>query len=493
MRDNRKLKVIDYPLVLTREETLNKKPILLIHSFLGKELFELEEPWEIQTFKMIDGSNNCNTIIETITNSYRNVEKQQVKELLKELESYGVITSKRINPLKITKSGNANDVHKAFLDYLRISGLTNLKFPLRVRILLTLRCNMNCIYCYLRSGKIYRQKSKDELTFDQIKKIIDEMVQNNAYILDLSGGEPFLRNDAIDIIKYASDRIPFIYILTNGSFLANIDFVKSLSKTIKNKAVIIQISLDSSDPESSKRVKDALTFQKVLQGIKNATQNNLLVNVNTVVTKSNFHDLDKIVTLSHKLGVKSHTFSEFIPVTCTKETIKEYLCSPAEYYRLQNEIVPRLQKKYPDMLIIGKIIEPEFWDDIRKKTPKSPTYGSCAAFTTDLTIGPDGRVLPCAWFAAFPKFYGPDVTNSSIKEIWENNTFVKKFRNIKIKGKCEKCEFNQLCYKGCFALKYSIYKKLDIPDLKCWYIPGNPSSKKIPTNISDIMLGDGKF
>jgi len=489
----KKLRVLNYPFVLTRKEKKLDKEILLIYSFLGKELFELDKEFEIKSFELIDGKKTAEEIANKIIESFKEIKKEKVVRFLNELKDYAVITDRKINPFKIEKTGNAVDMHKAFLDYLRVANIKNLSFPLRLRILLTLRCNMNCSYCYLRSGKIYREESKDEISFEQIKKIIDEMLKNGSYILDLSGGEPFLRKDILEIIKYASDRIPFIYILTNGIALADENLVKKISKIVKNKAVVIQISLDSANAKNSLRSEDERVYQKVLDGIKNSIKHNLLININTVVTKSNINEIEEIIKLSKKLGVKSHSFSEFVPVSCSKDIIRKYLPSPYEYYKLQNEIIPRLQEKYKGILLIGKIVEPEFWDDIRKNKLETPTYGSCAAFTTDLTIGPDGRVLPCAWFAAFPEFYGPNIKNKSLKEIWDKSELAKKFRNIIVKGKCERCQFNQICYKGCFALKYSIYKKLDIPDIKCWYDPEDPSSKKYPKEIPKTILGEEKL
>jgi radical SAM protein with 4Fe4S-binding SPASM domain len=328
------------------------------------------------------------------------------------------------------------------------------------------------------------------MTFNQIKSIINEMAEKNAFILDISGGEPFLRRDIIDILKLACQKIPLVYILTNGIMLSDEKLVKKLSKNYYLIHPIIQISLNSVDLNYYNNDE---TYYKIIQGIKNTIKYKLPLNINTVVTRKNFSKIEKIILTTYKLGCKSHTFSEFVPVACDKKTIEKLLCSPYDYLKLQNEIIPKLQAKYPHMIITGKIIEPEFWDDTRKNTPKTPTFGSCAAFTTDITIGPDGRVLPCAWYASFPEFFGENVTKQSISKIWNESPIAKKLRKIKIKGKCETCEYNQICYKGCHALKYSHYKKIDIPDIKCWYNPEKTKTKTPPKKVTDEMLGIQKY
>jgi len=488
MNENKVVNKIISPFVVVRKEHIGKKPVVFIYSFIGKELFELVENWEIRTYEMINGQRTINDIVDSIYNEFK-INESDILNFINELTSFGIIYIGRIPKLnKITKFGNSPDIHKAFLDAICIFGLKNLSFPIRARLLLTLRCNLDCSFCYVKSGKPYRKISTDEMSTNQIKVIIDEVSKKGTFIMDISGGEPFLRKDIIEVLAYATNKIPIVYVLTNGIILSDKEIARSLKKAVKNNLLFIQISLNEDHEDVSQNSELGANFEKVINGIKNTIACKLNININTAVTKHNLHNLENIVSLTHKLGIKRHTFSEFLPVACGKDEIKDLLCTPYEYFKLQNEIIPRLQKKFPDMELIGKIIEPEFWNDARKKIPNAPTYGSCAAYTTDITIGPDGKVLPCAWFAAFPEFYGPNVTDNEIANIWKEDELIKKIRKIQIKGKCERCEFNQLCYKGCLALKYSLYKKLTIPDVKCWYLPGVPSSRKPPRKITNTFL-----
>ena len=488
MNEKQVFKMVPPSFLMVRKGTLHGKSILGIYTALGKELFILHKDWEIKTFEMIDGKNTIEDIIEKTLDSYPDVKEKHVIELIKELESYGVIyTGDKINLKKITKSGNYLDPDKAFLDYLRVTGLKNLEFPVTVRILLTLRCNANCVFCYLKAGEPYRKKTREEMSTDEIKTIIDEAVKNGVNILTLSGGEPFLRDDIIEIIEYATRRIPRVDVLTNGTLLADEKKVKSLADRVNKNSLIVQISLDGSTPSIHEKLRRGANFNEVIEGIKNTLKYDMTLYVNTVVTKINIHDLENIVSLVNKIGCKFISFSEFMPVGNGVSQVKNLLCPPSEYFNLKSNILPRLRKKYPNIIIAGKFIEPEFWDDKRKKEIRTPTYGSCAAYTTDITIGPDGRCLPCAWVAAYPEFYGKDVTESSISEVWHSDPSIEELRKIKVSGKCEKCEFNQLCYKGCFALKYALFGKIDIPDPKCWYKPGVPSSKKPPTDINYLF------
>ncbi|PKK81287.1 MAG: hypothetical protein CVT47_03210, partial [Thermoplasmata archaeon HGW-Thermoplasmata-2] len=139
---------------------------------------------------------------------------------------------------------------------------------------------------------------------------------------------------------------------------------------------------------------------------------------------------------------------------------KKLLLTPKQYFDFQTSELQHLRKKYPRMTLVGKIMEPEFWDDKRATKPSRYCYGWCAAYTTDITISPDGRTLPCAWFAAYPEFYGENIlTSGGIKSVWKTSDKIMQFRRIKINGKCTRCEFSGTCYKGCQALKYALFNR----------------------------------
>ena len=90
------------------------------------------------------------------------------------------------------------------------------------------KCNMCCNTCYARSGK---GKDKD---FETLKKMIDfaaDAEGGRGEVLQISGGEPTLHKDIIEIIEYARERFQYVMLNTNGIRIAeDIDFVKELSK-----------------------------------------------------------------------------------------------------------------------------------------------------------------------------------------------------------------------------------------------------------------------
>ena len=84
---------------------------------------------------------------------------------------------------------------------------------------LTKRCNLNCDHCYLDAD--FRGGFRtDELDTIQCKKVIDQIaeVNPNAFLI-LTGGEPLLRPDIYELIRYAADKKFMVVLGTNGTLI----------------------------------------------------------------------------------------------------------------------------------------------------------------------------------------------------------------------------------------------------------------------------------
>ncbi len=86
--------------------------------------------------------------------------------------------------------------------------------PINGQIDVTYQCNHKCQYCFIIS-----EEDKPEFEFDQILRIIDEIYKAGCLWLCLSGGEPFLREDFLNIYTYARKKGFLISIFTNGTLI----------------------------------------------------------------------------------------------------------------------------------------------------------------------------------------------------------------------------------------------------------------------------------
>jgi len=102
---------------------------------------------------------------------------------------------------------------------------------------LTKRCNLNCDHCYLDAN--FRGGFRtDELNTDECKRVIDQIaeVNPNAFLI-LTGGEPLLRPDIYELIRYAADKKFMVVLGTNGTLInkANAEKRKEAGKSYSAK------------------------------------------------------------------------------------------------------------------------------------------------------------------------------------------------------------------------------------------------------------------
>src|SRR3990167_1268938 len=91
------------------------------------------------------------------------------------------------------------------------------RIPLHGTIELTFRCNLNCVHCYCPT--LGPQDIERELNYQEICRIIDDMLAEGCLWWTISGGEPLIREDFQDIYIYARKKGLLITLFTNGTLI----------------------------------------------------------------------------------------------------------------------------------------------------------------------------------------------------------------------------------------------------------------------------------
>jgi His-Xaa-Ser system radical SAM maturase HxsC len=157
---------------------------------------------------------------------------------------------------------------------------------------LTFRCNNNCISCINNTNIFYRRL---EPPLKQIKDVIDKINPKNDY-LGLSGGEPTLRKELFDILEYARETHPglYIFVVSNGRMFCYRNFAKKLAD-LNLKNFMIGITLYG----HSAKLHDFITrtkgsFEQAVSGIRNLLDFCIPVELRTVINRFNYKYLPQI-------------------------------------------------------------------------------------------------------------------------------------------------------------------------------------------------------
>lgn len=157
-----------------------------------------------------------------------------------------------------------------------------------IRISVTPRCNLNCIYCH-REGEV---KPEKELSKEEIAEILRVAAKFGIRSVKFTGGEPLLREDIVDIVRSVPPGMESS-MTTNGTLLAR--YAKDLKAAGMKR---VNVSLDSVNHETYKKITGRDDLDKVFAGIKAALEAGLTpIKINMVVLKGiNDHEIDDFLS-----------------------------------------------------------------------------------------------------------------------------------------------------------------------------------------------------
>lgn len=269
---------------------------------------------------------------------------------------------------------------------------------------ITNKCNYKCKYCIFNSGIC----NDTELTYEDIKKVIDALKAKNFKYLKITGGEPFIRKDIIDILKYASDKDMVVDISTNASLIN-----KSMIKYLKDINLdMIHVSLDGSNKEMHEIVRGINTYEKTIRGIKLLKETNKYIRIGTVIFKDNEDYLEDIVKLCISLNVNEVIFSVMQPVG---RMLDDNTMVTTKSLTDLTKIVEDLTLKYPEIVINYN------WNPNKVNNTKT-----CPAGEKFLYINNKGSISPCSWIVTDSNKYMSSLTlkDNNLDEVLKDNNIL---------------------------------------------------------------------
>ncbi|MEE8402902.1 MAG: GTP 3',8-cyclase MoaA [Candidatus Hydrothermarchaeaceae archaeon] len=163
---------------------------------------------------------------------------------------------------------------------------------LSVRVSITRRCNLDCIYCHEEGMP---ENSAEEMTPGEISRIIGICAKHGVKKVKITGGEPLLRSDITEIVGGISGLgIEDISMTTNATYLK--DYAEGLKESGLKR---INVSLDTLKPEVFKKITKGGNLDKVTEGIEAAIKAGLYpVKLNMVIMKG-INDGEILELLDH--------------------------------------------------------------------------------------------------------------------------------------------------------------------------------------------------
>jgi radical SAM protein with 4Fe4S-binding SPASM domain len=301
----------------------------------------------------------------------------------------------------------------------------NHRIPISGSLEVTMRCNLRCQHCYIPIDQRTSQK-ESELNLAEIERILDEITEAGCFWLLLTGGEPLLRRDFLDIYAYARHKGLILTLFTNGTLLTP----RIADYLAEWRPFNIEITLYGATQATYEQVTGIPgSYSRCRRGIDLLLERKLPLGLKTMVITPNQHELDKIKALADSLGVRFRF---------------DAIVNPA----LDGSARPTLFRLQPAEIVALEESDPErahLWQEEFQKKKVVPRSDQrmylCGAGKQGFHIDAAGQLYPCMNDRQLPY----DLRNGSFQEGW--GQFIPKVisRQYSVNFPCLGCELRLTC------------------------------------------------
>ncbi len=311
--------------------------------------------------------------------------------------------------------------------------------PNQISWLITNQCNLRCSHC----GNTSRAKLKNELTTEECFNLIDQCIDMNVFILNVSGGEPFLREKWFEILSYAKKRGLEIGITTNGTLITE----ETVKKIKQIEPFNVHISLDGIGEVHDNFRNQRGVFNSVLKTIKLFKEYKIPFGITTSITKRNFADLDNVKDFIKENKINSWNLYYALPIGCLK---KIESVSTEEFY----EFAKKIMKYKEELKDITHISVGDSLGYYGTSCIRDWFWNGCGAGISGCSVDAEGNVKGCPILPSV--FHEGNIRDRPLKDIWlDKNSFSYNRKPKKLTKHCNSCKYSKYCRGGCKSSMYA--------------------------------------
>ncbi len=341
--------------------------------------------------------------------------------------------------------------------------------PVTVFLNVTARCNLSCVYCSADAGRARH----DELDDGEMHRLVDELLEHRVLQVIITGGEPLIRRDTLDVVATLRQANVAVQINTNGTLLSRRTCERLKTLGIRR----VSVSLDG-PADVNRLTRGAGSFGAATRGIRALVAAGIKPLVLCTLNRHNMHALEATVEHCRQAGASGLSINPLSAVGRGLLCHDELSLEDREWH-LAVQSVRRLQAAYAGFVHEGFC----HWSDYPHAVEKAEPRGAgnparvrfllpCDAAKTFCAVTPDGWVLPCNKFATYRC---GNVRTESLSAIWQGDA-MERIRSlagcpVTEARTCSACRYTVVCSGGCRAEAYGAFGTLDAPDPTCAVLP----------------------
>jgi len=268
------------------------------------------------------------------------------------------------------------------------------KVPLEATLELTYGCNLRCVHCYNPT-----HKAKGELSTQEFYRIIDQLFQEECFLITFTGGEIFTRKDSFEIFSYAKKKGFSIILFTNATLITpdRADRIQALEPWC------VETSIYGATQETYEKVTGIPgSFGRFLAGIERLRERKVPLLVKMPVMTLNQHEAKQAKALVEGWGIKFVYCAEINPRQDGSLEPLQYRIAPQDVIQLDQEV-------------LGKWDEDEKESQEEAKCQAGEGLFHCGCGKSSMAVTPYGEMNLCINFPV-PQY---DLRTGSVSSGWK--------------------------------------------------------------------------
>ena len=312
-----------------------------------------------------------------------------------------------------------------------------------ITIEVTQQCPNHCIYC----SSLSDMKKTERLNNSTIIQVVDDAVALGAKTVSLSGGEPFLREDIVEIVEYMQGKDLKVRLYSSGIYSDGNSYSSiptKLLEAVKDKIDALIFNYEAVDAELYAAIMgtEAANLALLDETIHRAITLGIPVEAHLVPMHCNYRQIPDVLSKLYSMGVKNVSLLRLVPQGRVMENKEQVEMSVEEKEELK-QIMAKCQETYQGKIRLG--------------LPFSAKQAACGTGSIKLTVRYDGYVFPCEAFKdgmmEINKGVMPEnVKEKRLKNIYEESGYLKVVREgLEAYSGCEGTEY---CYGQFIRTKF---------------------------------------
>lgn len=294
---------------------------------------------------------------------------------------------------------------------------------------ITTACDLHCKHCY--QGE--HSENLKMMKLSEIELMARKLGELGVLAIVLTGGEPFLHPQLLEIVKIFNEENIRVHIFTNGQHTD-----EGILKNFAGLNVLFRISLEGHNEELNDFMRGLGTFQKALIFANTCQKYHIDIGYSFTINNRNYTFFDEMLHFAETMGACEIEMSEVLDIRKGGD-LSEFVLDEEQ------------SRKFRVDTLQGFAKSKAFRKGMGLYRYSKDTSHLCSAGVTNIFIDVDGNIYPCNLFKDYMTYCAGNIFHEDLLQIWRKSAAFNELRNLSKKDlkDCEKCKASKSCNGGC--------------------------------------------